>query len=130
MVNKECISCIHICHCCTQSSCDTCRPYGLNFRPDDRKKCKVHGDRITNGFMFDVGEKVVIVNLKLISYDGCCAVPEMLNMSGKEAIITKRYLSFSGKVRYHIKGSHWTWSEPMFVPKKSDNRFDWLDEII
>lgn len=80
--------------------------------------------------MFNVGEKVVVANLQLISYDGCATVSDMLCMSGKEAIITKRYLNIHGRVRYNIEGSEWTWSEPMFIPKESNNRFDWLDEII
>ena len=80
--------------------------------------------------MFDVGEKVIVTNLQLASYDGCSAVSDMLNMSGKEAIITKRYLNIHGRVRYNIEGSEWTWSEPMFAPKESSGEFDWLDEII
>ena len=80
--------------------------------------------------MFNVGEKVVVTNLQLASYDDCSAVVDMLSMSGKEATITKRYFNVLGRVRYKIEGSNWTWSEPMFITKESNNRFDWLDEII
>ena len=130
MIKKECIDCIHMCSCCKQSSCSTCRPYGFNFSPNKSKRCKIYGCRIVDNFMFNVGEKVVVANLQLISYDGCATVSDMLCMSGKEAIITKRYLNIHGRVRYNIEGSEWTWSEPMFIPKESNNRFDWLDEII
>ena len=120
-----------MCSCCNHKSCNTCRPCGLNFRPRGyRTKCKIDGGEITGDFMFKLGERVVVANLKPISYDGCNAVIEMLNMSGKEAIITKRYLNISGRVRYNIEGPKWTWSEPMFVPKESGSEFDWLDEII
>ena len=130
MIKRECIGCIYMCSCCKQSLCSTCRPYGFNFSPDRRKKCKVYGGRTADDFMFDVGERVVVTNLQLTSYDGCCTVSDMLYMSGKEAIITKRYLNIYGKVRYNIEGSEWSWSEPMFVPKEFSSEFDWLDEII
>lgn len=131
MIKKECIDCIHMCSCCcNQGSCSTCRPYGFNFSPNRYKMCKIYGGRVTGDFLFNVGEKVVVTNLQLTSYDGCSAVSEMLCMSGKEAIITKRYFNISGRVRYNIEGSKWTWSEPMFIPKESNNRFDWLDKII
>ena len=130
MTKKECIGCIHMCSCCNHKSCDTCRPCGLNFRPSGHRAiCKIDGGGITDDFMFNVGEKVVVTNLQLISYDGCCVVSDMLCMSGKETIITKRYFNTSGRARYNIKDSEWTWSEPMFVPKESSNEFDWLDEI-
>lgn len=80
--------------------------------------------------MFDVGEKVIISNLKLTQYDGCSAVTDMVAMSGKEATIVKRWVNIHGRVRYYIEGSDWTWSEPMFIPKELNNEFDWLDEII
>lgn len=130
MIKKECMDCIHMCSCCKQSSCSTCRPYGFNFSPHGRKMCKIYGGRITGDFMFNIGEKVVVTNLQLTSYDGCEAVSDMLCMSGKEAIITRRFFNIYGRVRYEIEGSEWTWSEPMFIPKDSNNRFDWIDKVL
>ena len=131
MIKKECIGCIYMCSCCKQSLCSTCRPYGLNFSPDRRKTCKVFGGKPANEFMFDVGEKVIIANLELKGYDGCGTAEEMIEMSGKEVTIKKRWINMSGRIRYYIEEDEgFAWSEPMFIPKYSDNRFDWIDKVL
>ena len=82
--------------------------------------------------MFDIGEKVTIISdLKQGSYDNCATTLEMIEMSGKKVTIKERLFNIAGRPRYYIKeDSSFVWSEPMFIPKESNNRYDWLDEII
>ena len=114
----KCKNCLNICDCCTHSKCDTCKPFGENFKLRCDNRCG-----LTIETKFKRGDKVRVINdltdgsyYSMEGFDKeMVVIDEMLNFKGKVVTIDEVYENF-----YFIKEDlrHCLWSDGMFEDNK------------